>query len=105
MVAGYTGIGLLIIEILKECKIDNEMIDRCAKAIALIHNIDDKRYKNYISAVKACIKAMREPTENVIDAGLRATAVHLDIKGSQLTINRGKMLARFNAMINAILND
>ena len=33
------------------------------------------------------------------DAALRATAVHLDVRGSALTVNREKMRARFRALV------
>lgn len=42
-----------------------------------------------------------EPTNEMIDAGLRATASFLDIEGSQLTVNREKMRRRYKAMIDA----
>jgi hypothetical protein len=45
----------------------------------------------------------KEPTEEMIDAALRATAAHLDIKGSQLTVNREKMRIRWRAMIAAFV--
>lgn len=44
----------------------------------------------------------REPTEDMIDAGLRATAVHLDIQGSGLTVNREKMRRRYAGMLAAV---
>jgi hypothetical protein len=47
---------------------DDEMINICAKAICLTHWTDDSRYKKYIPAVKAVIKAMREPTPKMWDA-------------------------------------
>jgi hypothetical protein len=41
------------------------------------------------------IQMPRELTDEQADAAMRATAVHLDIKGSQLTLNREKMKARY----------
>lgn len=41
----------------------------------------------------------REPTDEMIDAALSATAAWLDIPGSQLTVNREKMRRRYKAMI------
>lgn len=99
---------------------DQEMIERCARAAYEALDADKTYYVgsdedledvvldgsfNLKLMIKAIIKAMRDPSEKLIDVGLRATAIHLDIKGSQLTVNRGKMLARFNAMIDSILND
>lgn len=43
-----------------------------------------------------------EPTQEMIDAGLHTTAAYLDIKGSQLTVNREKMKIRYQAMLMAI---
>lgn len=43
-----------------------------------------------------------EPTEKMIDAGLRVTAAWQDIQGSALTINREKMRLRYKAMIAAV---
>ena len=42
-----------------------------------------------------------EPTDEMVDAGLRSTAAFLDIKGSQLTVNREKMRRRYKAMLEA----
>lgn len=47
----------------------NDMIERVAKAICLVHNTDIKRYKNYISAARAAIEAMREPTLEMSEVG------------------------------------
>lgn len=44
----------------------------------------------------------RELTDEQADAAMRATAVHLDIKGSQLTVNREKMKARYRALVKFI---
>lgn len=44
----------------------------------------------------------RELTDEQADAAMRATAVHLYIKGSQLTVNREKMKARYRALVNHI---
>lgn len=45
-----------------------------------------------------------EPTDEMVDAGLRATAAFLDIPGSALTVNREKMRRRFRAMVAAAPN-
>lgn len=47
----------------------------------------------------------RELTDEQADAAMRATAVHLDIKGSQLTVNREKMKARYRALVRYIENE
>lgn len=44
----------------------------------------------------------RELTDAQADAALRATAVWLDVKGSQLTVNREKMKARYRALVKFI---
>lgn len=44
----------------------------------------------------------KEPTPAMIDAGLRATAVFLDIQGSALTVNREKLRRRYSAMLNEV---
>lgn len=41
----------------------------------------------------------KEPNDEMVDAALRSTAVHLDIPGSQLTVNREKMRVRWRAML------
>lgn len=48
------------------------------------------------------IEMPRELTDEQADAALIATAVHLDIKGSQLTKNREKMKARYRSLVNFI---
>lgn len=48
-----------------------------------------------------CVMAPREPTDAMVDAGLRATSVWLNIAGSQLTVNREKMKIRYRAMLAA----
>ena len=47
----------------------------------------------------------KEPTDEMVDAALRATAAYLDIKGSQLTVNREKMRIRWRAMVAAYQGD
>lgn len=44
----------------------------------------------------------RELTDEQADAALRATAVHLDVKGTQLIVNREKMKARYRALVKFI---
>lgn len=44
----------------------------------------------------------RDLTDEQADAAMRATAVHLDIQGSQLTVNRKKMKARYRALVKFI---
>lgn len=44
----------------------------------------------------------RDLTDEQADAAMRATAVHLDIKGSALTVNREKMKARYRALVKFI---
>lgn len=44
----------------------------------------------------------RELTDEQADAAMHATAVHLDIKGSQLTVNREKMKARYWSLVRFI---
>ena len=53
---------------------------------------------NFVSAVLM----PRELTDEQADAAMRATAVHLDIKGSQLTVNREKMKARYRSLVKFI---
>lgn len=77
---------------------DNEMIERCAKAVCLEHWTDDSRYKNYIPAVKATIKAMREPTEKMIEAATWNTT-NGEIVGDDLA----KVV--WQDMIDCIIND
>lgn len=44
----------------------------------------------------------RDLTDEQADAALRATAIWLDVKGSQLTVNREKMKARYRALVRFI---
>ena len=44
----------------------------------------------------------RELTDEQADAALRATAVWLEVKGSQLTVNREKMKARYRMLVKFI---
>ena len=48
------------------------------------------------------IEMPRELTDQQADAALQATAVWLDVKGSQLTVNREKMKARYRALVKFI---
>lgn len=48
-------------------------------------------------------RALLNPSEAMIDAGLAATAAHLDIQGSAVTVNREKMRRRFSAMVQFAL--
>jgi phage gp37-like protein len=48
------------------------------------------------------VQMPRELTDEQADAALRATAVWLDVKGSQLTVNREKMKARYQALVKFI---
>lgn len=43
-----------------------------------------------------------ELTDEQADAALRATAVWIDVKGSQLTVNREKMKARYRSLVKFI---
>jgi hypothetical protein len=51
----------------------------------------------------AVLRSLLEPSEAMIDAGRAATAAHLGIEGSALTVSREKMRRRFVAMINHAL--
>jgi len=42
-----------------------------------------------------------EPTDEMVEAGLRSTAAHLNIPGSGLTVAREKMRIRYRAMVAA----
>jgi hypothetical protein len=68
---------------------DNEMIERCTNAVrlAIEADCDDK------GIALACIKAMREPTGNMLEAGLEQCFV----EDSPSSI--------FIAMIDAIINE
>lgn len=48
------------------------------------------------------IEMPRELTDEQADAALRATAVWLDVQGSQLTKNREKMKARYRSLVKYI---
>lgn len=48
------------------------------------------------------IEMPRELTDKQADIALAATAKFLDIKGSQLTVNREKMKARYRALVTFI---
>lgn len=52
--------------------------------------------------IAAPVLMPRELTDEEADAAMRATAVHLDIRGSQLTVNREKMKARYRALVKFI---
>lgn len=47
----------------------------------------------------------REPTDEMITAGLIPTAAWRDIQGSALTVNREKMRLRYRAMIERAISD
>lgn len=48
---------------------------------------------------EGCVMVPREPSSEMIDAGLASTNVWLNIPGSALTVNREKMRRRYIAMI------
>lgn len=56
----------------------------------------------YENSIPAAVVMPRELTDEQADAALRATAVWLDVKGSQLTVNREKMKARYRALVKFI---
>lgn len=62
--------------------------------------------QRHVEAIMAMLRAnglMIVPSElsdDDCDAALRGTAVWLHIQGSQLTQNRGKMRARYRALLN-----
>ena len=67
---------------------------------------EDKFNKPYFRMLaRLALETLREPSEELIDAALRSTAVHHDIKGSALTVNREKMKLRLNALIDAALKE
>lgn len=51
----------------------------------------------------AAMRAMREPSEAMIDAAIASTAVRLTLPGSALTVNREKMRIRYRAMFDRAL--
>ncbi len=51
---------------------------------------------------KPCVVMPRELTDEQADAALRATAIYLEVKGSQLTVNREKMKARYKALVKFV---
>lgn len=52
---------------------------------------------------RAAISAMREPTDEMVEAAMVATASWRDIQGSALTVNREKARIRFRAMVDVAL--
>lgn len=61
----------------------------------------------YEGALKAegYVIVPREPTEEMVESGRAATAAFHDIQGSALTVAREKMRRRYNAMIDASLQE
>ena len=66
--------------------------------------LDDELHGKYRETAKAAIaahlKALREPTKEMLDAGRAVTAKWLNIKGSWKTVARKKMKRRWHAMID-----
>lgn len=73
---------------------------RLAKALSAAEEEIERLSAQHI---KAC-EALENPTDAMLDAALSATAAHLDIKGSQLTVNREKMRLRLRAFARAALS-
>lgn len=59
----------------------------------------DELFPDQISQI---ISMPRELTDEQADAALRATAVWIDVKGSQLTVNREKMKKRYQSLVKFI---
>jgi len=80
----------------------NEMIERMAKAVALTHWSDDSRWLLYVPAIKAALKAAREPTEVMIKEGEATLFEHLpDARDWALTL----MKEAWQSMIDAALQE
>lgn len=67
------------------------------------------KFGGYDEAARAAIEAMREPTEEVIAAGCMALDMNreammaAELAGGNIAKARGKMLIRWNAMLDAAL--
>jgi GNAT superfamily N-acetyltransferase len=83
---------------------DHLMIRRASKggAGAPIHNKGNQAMDG--PRKEDLILVPREPTEEMITAGLGATAAWHSLPGSALTVNREKMRRRYKAMIEAVTN-
>lgn len=71
---------------------DNEMIERCASAITESRLIGND---SSIDMTLACIKAMREPTEKMVSAGM---------DGDSLEVG-SSAYGCWQDMIDAVIND
>jgi hypothetical protein len=60
------------------------------------------RHDEFPSMPVGAVLMPRELTDEQADAALRATAAWLDVKGSQLTVNREKMKARYRSLVKFI---
>lgn len=84
---------------------DKEMLDRAAKAAALADGYDSwdtahiRTIDKYSAIVMAVIKAMREPTEKMLEAGLTAEADCFQEP------DKSVVLEIHQAMIDAITGD
>lgn len=56
-------------------------------------------------AYKGYATVPMEPTEEMVTAGIASTAAWLELKGSQMTVNREKMRRRYRAMVLAAPKD
>lgn len=101
----------------------NEMIERVARAsfncwrkrmTELGHHLDKSQTFEEMKSseaefalihAKAIIEAMREPTDDMIQAGLNSTNTRLNIEGSAITVNLAKMKIRYQAMMQAALKE
>lgn len=72
---------------------DMTMVERVARAICKADNCSDNSWNVYINIAKAAIKAIREPTEVMLDAGTYASDMALSAKD------------QYSAMIDAALKD
>lgn len=52
--------------------------------------------------IQSSVSMPRELSDAEADAALRATAVWLEVKGSQLTVNREKMKSRYRSLVKFI---
>lgn len=97
-----------------------DLIEQCARIVesykrdasyvdnsigALEHNSNQANIAAEIRKLKASNYGRLMPVElsdEQSDAALRATASWLDVKGSQLTVNREKMKARYRALVKFV---
>ncbi|QUT07966.1 hypothetical protein KFK14_11570 [Sphingobium phenoxybenzoativorans] len=83
------------------------MIERVARAIAGAEYGDgfDRPWEPFLPHARAAVEAMREPTDNMVEAGCFVDDLRSDRPGGSKAYDEHWMNCSYRAMIDAILTE